>query len=330
MDGSLSARWPADVPRLAPAAPEPGRSLLEEGPHAFALVNGPEQVQEEIPFHAHPVASGHLGRGSDRVFGGRERLTRSPCERPRVLHRLLEDRADVGSSFRFANRFAELEPDLQIDRVRGLAVDADHADAVVNLETNELAHGGGAYPVSTAAASASVTRSPSTSGVRETPNARAASGPSARDGSAKNDAVTASNGTPRSLVRISAAACPDAWVGSAPSPRSIPAKPSAVTTSGPSRPHVPASSAWASSIPAIPEATASTKTGARSVSPGPTTIGGSASAPSTAAVNHRPPSPYACVARTMACWSPEARPASSARPFARRNGWAVSGSAPGP
>src|SRR5438067_1721035 len=64
-----------------------------------------------------------------------------------------DEGADVGSFFRFANRFAELEPDLQIDRVRGLAVDADHADAVVNLETNELAHGGAAYPVSTAAAS---------------------------------------------------------------------------------------------------------------------------------------------------------------------------------
>src|SRR5438309_1254590 len=302
MDASLSARWPADVPRLAPAAPVPGWSLLEEGPHAFALVNGPEQVQEEVPFHAHPVASGRLGRGSDRVFGGRERLARSPCERPRVLHRLLEDRAggvyhlrdtqpdrgrgielharvdelprhprpdqsrqslgaagawdhaerdlgladpgvvrevaqvaserqlqpaaereardrgdrdlpdafqqiadvterlharahlvlaptghrldvgprreelraapddegaDIGSLFRFTDRFAELDPDPKIDRVRGRAIDADHADAIVDLETNELAHGGAAYPVSIVAAASRVSRSPSTSGVRE-------------------------------------------------------------------------------------------------------------------------------------------------------------------
>src|SRR6266566_495004 len=352
--------------RLVPTPPEPGLALLEEGPHAFALVIGPEQVQEQVAFHAHPVGAGRLGRGSDRMLGGRERLARSPRERPRVPDRLLEDRsggvdhlrdtqpdrrrgielhprvhevtrhprpdqsrqslgpagardhaerdlgladpgvvrevaqvaserqlqpaaereardrgdrdlpdafqqvadvterlharahlvlapaghrldvgprreelraaqddegADVGSLFRFADRFAELDPDPQIDRVRGRAIDADHADAIVDLETNELAHGGAAYPVSIVAAASRVSRSPSTSGVRETPNAKAASGASARDGSAKNDAVTASNGTPRSLVRISAAACPEAWVGVAPSPRSISAKPSALTRS---------------------------------------------------------------------------------------------------
>src|SRR5580765_1823981 len=464
------ARWAVRCPRdgadgrLGPRGPEPGFALLEERPHAFALVRRPEQVQEQRSLDTDPVGSRRLNRRSDRVLRGGERFEGAVRERPGILDRLVEDRlrrvdrlhdaqperggrvqlhprihevtrhpgsdeagqslrpagardhperdlglaelrivrhvaevaperqleapaervardrgdrdlpdtfqqvagiaerldarahlvlgpaghrldvgacreelraaphherADVRAVVRFADRLPQLDADPQIDRVRRRAVDADHPDAVIHLETHELAHGGAAYPVSIAAAASRVARRPSTSGVRATPNAAAASGASARDGRAKNDAVTASNGTPRSRVKASAAACPEAWVGTAPSPPSSRAKPSPVTMSGPSRPHVPASSASSSSIAASTDATSSAKIGARSLSPGPTTNGGSASAPSTVAVNHRPPSPYACVERTIACSMPDARTASSARPFARRNGCTVSGSAPG-
>jgi len=44
-----------DARRLVLDAPEPGRTLLQEGLHTFSLVRGPEQVQEQVAFYAHAV-----------------------------------------------------------------------------------------------------------------------------------------------------------------------------------------------------------------------------------------------------------------------------------
>src|SRR4051794_3598879 len=94
-------------------------------------------------------------------------------------------------------------------------------------------------------------------------------------------------------------------------------------------PHAPANGAAWSSIAATTAATSPANRGASGWGPGPQTNGGVAIAPWTVAVNHRPPSPYAWVERTIAYSTPAAATAVSAIPLARRNGCAADASAPG-
>ena len=201
--------------------------------------------------------------------------------------------ADVLALGGLARSPPELDADGVRDRVRRRTVQADDADPVVDLQVHELPHRARELTRRRAPeAASSVVRRPSRSGVRRTPKAAAASGASARLGRPSHDAATASIRIPSRPRETSAAACPSAWVGGASSPRSRPASPSAVIASGPSSPHVPAGADPSSSIAATTAAeVVGEQRGDRLRRPVRTTNGGSASAPSTAAVNQSPPSP---------------------------------------
>ena len=99
---------------------------------------------------------------------------------------------DVVAVGGLADRLLELEAHLEVDRVRGRPVQADHADTVVDLEPHELRHGADATrsPAAPRRAARSEGRaSPSARGVGRTPNAAAASGASARAGIAEDAAA---------------------------------------------------------------------------------------------------------------------------------------------
>ena len=225
---------------------------------------------------------------------------------------------DVVAAVGLAERLLQLQPHLVVDRVGGRPVQTDLPHTVVDLEPDELPHAGSPYR-STPAVCCAVARSPSTSVVRVTPNAAAASGASARDGIANRSAAVGEMCTPERLEprdgvggrernrRIGSRSCegPDEighrhGVGALDRPGPLQASLAVVGRRQHRRDVVgedrapPTVSHRRSRTVAMPSRPRPWR---------PATI---------------PPEPYACVDRTIACSIPLFATASSASPFARR------------
>src|SRR5687768_15603703 len=75
-----------------PSVAAEGRgSLLDERPHALALVAAPEQLDEELLLAADACRSRRFDSTPDRFLRSRDGLPRAASEQPRVLDCRLED-----------------------------------------------------------------------------------------------------------------------------------------------------------------------------------------------------------------------------------------------
>ena len=156
-----------------------------------------------------------------------------------------------------------------------------------------------------------------------------ASGASRRLGIAKNEAVTASTGVSSSLVSTAAAGWPSACTGAASSSRRSRTSSSAVTTSGSFETAGALERAGVVVDRRDHVATSSANTGRELLGSGPAHERRGRRAPRAPRREPQTAEPVDVRERTIAYSSPAAATASSARPFGRRNGWALSGSAAG-